>query len=82
MIFSVVALLTEHSFWFSGSDMQEQFPHAVKSFKSQKHTNITLVMTEVETAFNNARNKENSTWLIHWVINNKLVCNITLDFLF
>jgi hypothetical protein len=42
---------------------------------------MTLVMTEVETAFNNASDKENPTWLIHWVINNKLVCNITFDFL-
>jgi hypothetical protein len=62
--------------------MAAQLPHAVKSFKSQKHTNITLVMTEVETAFNNASDKENPTWLIYWVINNKLVCNITFDFLF
>jgi hypothetical protein len=82
MIFSVVALLAEHSFWFSGSHMAEQFPYAVKSFNCQKHTNITLVMAEVETAFKNASDKENPTWLIHWVINNKLVCNITLDFLF
>jgi hypothetical protein len=35
--------------------MAEQFPHAVKSFKSQAHINITLVMAEVETAFNNAK---------------------------
>jgi hypothetical protein len=61
--------------------MAGQFPYAVKSFTSQKHTNMTLVMTEVETAFNNASDKENPTWLIHWVINNKLVCNITFDFL-
>jgi hypothetical protein len=62
--------------------MTEQFPHAVKSFKSQKHTNITLVMAEVETAFNNASDKEDPAWLIQWVINNKLVCKITLNFLF
>jgi hypothetical protein len=62
--------------------MVEQFPYAVKSFKSQKHINITLAMTEVETTFNNASDKETPTWLIHWVLNNKLVCNITLDFLF
>jgi hypothetical protein len=62
--------------------MAKQFPYAVKSFKSQKHTNITLVMAEVETAFNNAFNKEDPAWLIQWVINNKLVCNITLILLF
>ena len=62
--------------------MAKQFPHAVKSFKSQKHINITLVMTGVKTAFNNASDKENSTWLIKWVIDNKLVRNITLHFLF
>jgi hypothetical protein len=79
---SVVALLAEHSFWISGSSFEEQFLHAVKSFKSQKHIDITLVMAEVETAFKNARDKQGSAWLIQWVINNKLVCNITLDFLF
>jgi hypothetical protein len=50
--------LAEHSFWFSGSDISAQFIHAVKSFKSQKHINITLVMEEVATAFNNASDKE------------------------
>ena len=62
--------------------MAEQFPHAVKSFKSQKHINITSVMTGVEIAFNDASDKENSTWLIKWVIDNKLVRNITSHFLF
>jgi hypothetical protein len=62
--------------------MVEQFPYAVKSFKSQKRTNITLVMAEVETAFNKAIDKEDPAWLIQWVINNKLVCNITLNLLF
>jgi hypothetical protein len=62
--------------------MAKQLLYAVKSFESQKHTNMTLVIKEVETAFNNASDKENPTWLIDWVINNKLVCNITLDFLF
>jgi hypothetical protein len=62
--------------------MVEQFPHAVKSFKSQKHTNITLMMAEVETAFYNAIDKEDPAWLIQWVINNKLVCNSTLNLLF
>jgi hypothetical protein len=62
--------------------MAKQLSHAVKSFKSQKHTNITLVMAKVETAFNNASDKEVPAWLIQWVITNKLVCNITLNFLF
>jgi len=57
----------------------EQFIYATKSFK--KHINITLVIKEVETAFNNASDKEDLAWLIQWVIKNKLVCNITLDFL-
>jgi len=39
-------------------------------------------MKEVETVLNNASDKEDPAWLIQWVINNKLVCNITLDFLF
>jgi len=39
-------------------------------------------MAEVETAFNNASDKEDSAWLIQWVINNKLVCKITFDFYF
>ena len=62
--------------------MAEQFSYAVKSFKSQKHINITLVMIAVEAAFNNASDKEDSAWLIQWIINNKFVCNITLFFLF
>jgi len=37
-------------------------------------------MKEVENAFNNASDK-GPAWLIQWVIKNKLVCNITLDFL-
>ena len=37
-------------------------------------------MAEVEIAFNNASDKEDPAWLIQWVINNKLVCNIILDF--
>ena len=79
---SVVALLAEHSFWFSGSDIVDQFPHAIKSFKSQKDISIPLVMAEVQTAFNNADDEEDLAWLIQWVINNKLVCNITSEFLF
>jgi hypothetical protein len=39
-------------------------------------------MTEVETAFNDTSDKQNPAWLIQWVINNKLVRNITLDFVF
>jgi hypothetical protein len=39
-------------------------------------------MAEVEIAFNNASDKEDPAWLIQWVINNKLVCSIILDFLF
>ena len=58
--------------------MAEQLPHAVKSFKSQKHINITIVMAEVEKAFNNASNQEDPAWLIQWVFNNKLVCNLFL----
>jgi len=56
--------------------MPEQLPHAVKSFKSQKHINITIVMVEVEKAFNNASDQADPAWLIQWVINNKLVCNL------
>ena len=40
---------------------------------TQKHINITLVMTAVETVFNDASDKENPAWLIQWVIKNKLV---------
>jgi len=60
--------------------MKEQFTHAVKSFKSQKHINITIVKAKVETAFNNASDKEDPAWLIQWVIDNKLVCNMILLF--
>jgi len=69
-IIAVVALLAEHSFWFSGNDMEKQLSHAIKSFKSQK--NIKLVQAEVETAFNNATNKGDSAWLIQLIIDNKL----------
>ena len=62
--------------------MNEQFPHAVKSFKSKKHINITIVKAKVETAFNNASDKEDPAWLIQWIIDNKLVCNIILILLF
>ena len=81
-ILSVVTILAEHSFWFSGQNMEKQLAHAVKSFKSQKHININKLKTEVETAFNNASDKEDPAWLIQWVIDNKLVCNIILIFLF
>jgi len=56
--------------------MAEQLSYAVKSFKSQKHINITTVMVEVEKAFNNATTPEDAAWLIQWVINNKLVCHL------
>ena len=79
IVLSVVALLAEHSFWFSGGYI-EQLHYAIKSFKSQK--NIKLVQAEVETAFRNATNKEDSAWLIQLVIDNKLVCNIILHLLF
>ena len=71
-----MALLAEHSFWFSGFDMKAQLPHAIKSFKSQRNINITKVIVEIETAFNNTTERKNPAWLIQWVINNKLVCNI------
>ena len=76
---SVVALLAEHSFWFSGHSMSTQFSHAIKSFKSQKHA-ISIIMAKVETVFNNASTKEDSAWLIQWVIDNKFVCYIILHF--
>ena len=79
-ILSVVALLAEHSFWFCGSFSEEQFPHAVKSFKSQKQINIAIAA--VETAFNNASDKEHPAWLIQWISDNKLVWNIILYPLF
>jgi hypothetical protein len=77
----VLALVAEHSFWFSGRDMEEQFSHAANSLKSQKHISITTMIEEVETAFNKTSEKQNSAWLIQWVIDNKLVCNLfcTLD---
>jgi hypothetical protein len=81
-ILLVVALLAEHSFWFSGYDMQGQIPHAIKSFKSQKHITINMVKAEVEAAFNNASDKRNPAWLIQWVIGHKLVCDIIPNFQF
>ena len=77
----VVALLAEHSFWFSGSSMRTQLPHAIKSFKSQKH-DIGVIMAEVETVFNNVSTKEDPAWLTQWVIDNKLVCYIISYFQF
>jgi hypothetical protein len=77
----VVALLAEHSFWFSGSTMETQLSHAIKSFISQKH-NIGIIMVEVETVFNNASTKEDPAWLTQWVIDNKLVCYIISYFQF
>ena len=76
----VVALLAEHSFWFSGSSMVKQFQHAVQSFKSQQNISIGTVKAEVETEFNNASDGD-SAWLIQWIIENKLVCIIILYFL-
>jgi len=78
----VIALLAEHSFWFSGENMAAQLPHAIKSFKSQKHITIGILKAQVETAFNNATNKENPAWLIQWIISHKLVCDIIFSFLF
>jgi hypothetical protein len=80
-ILLVIALLAEHSFWFSGKDMEAQLPHAIKSFKSQKCITINILEAEVETAYNNASDKEDSAWLIQWVIGHKLVCNIIFNFL-
>ena len=60
--------------------MEKQFPHAMKSFKSQKHINIRTVMANIETAYNNASDKEDPAWCIQWVIDNKLVCDIVLNF--
>jgi hypothetical protein len=81
-ILLVVALLAEHSFWFSGKNMEAQLPYAIKSFKSQKHITISILKAEVETAYNNASDKEDSAWLIQWVLSHKLVCDIILTFLF
>ena len=61
--------------------MEAQLPHAVKSFKSQKHINISILKAQVETAFNNAINQENPAWLIQWVISHKLVCDIIFNFM-
>jgi len=69
---AVVALLAEHSFWFSGQNIETQFSHAVKSFKSQKHINITTVEAEVEIIFNNSSGINDPVWLIKWIIDNKL----------
>ena len=62
--------------------MKEQLPHAIKSFKSQKHITISMVKAKVEVAFNNASDKEHPAWLIQWVIDNKLVCDIIFNVLF
>ena len=62
--------------------MEKQFSHAIKSFKSQKHINISTVIANVEIAFNNTSDKKDPAWLIQWVIDNKLVCDIVLDFHF
>jgi hypothetical protein len=78
----VFALLAEHSFWFSGDRMEKQLSHAIKSFKFQKHINTAILKTGVETAFNNSSDDEDPTWLIQWVIDNKLVGNIILNFLY
>ena len=82
IILLVAALLAEHSFWFSGQDMQAQLSHAIKSFKSQKHISISILKADVETAFKNASDKEHPAWLIQWIINHKLVNVIIFDFLF
>jgi len=62
--------------------MEKQFSHAIKSFQSQKHINISTVMANIEIAFNNASHKKDPAWLIQWVIDNKLVCDIVLKFHF
>jgi len=67
-----MALLAEHSFWFSGSEIATQLSHAAKSLKSQKH-NIEITMTNIERVYNNASTKGDPAWLIQWVIDNKLV---------
>ena len=41
-----------------------------------------MVKAEVEVAFNNASDKKNPAWLIQWVIDHKLVCDIVFNFLF
>jgi len=60
--------------------MEVQLPHAIKSFKSQKHITINILKTQVETAFHNAINKEDPAWLIQWIINHTLVCDIVFVF--
>jgi len=60
--------------------MQKQFSYAIKSFKSQKHFNISTVMANVEIEFNSASDKNDPAWLIQWVIDNKPVCDIVLNF--
>jgi len=81
IILLVIALLAEHSFWFSGKHMEAQLPYAIKSFKSQQHITINILKAQVRTAFNNAIDKENPAWLIQWVISHKLVCGIIFNFL-
>jgi len=81
IIQSVFAIIAEYSFWFSGK-FEVKFFNAIKSFKSQKHINITTLKEGVDTAFNNTSNKEDSAWLIQWVIDNKLVSSIILHFLY
>jgi hypothetical protein len=62
--------------------MKAQLPHAIKSFKSQKHINISILKAQVETAFKNAIKKDDPAWLIQWVISHKLVCDIIFNLLF
>ena len=62
--------------------MKQQLLYAIKSFESQKYTSLNIIGAEVATAFNNASDKGDPAWLIQWVINNKLVCNIILHSLF
>jgi hypothetical protein len=62
--------------------MKAQLPHAIKSFKSQKHITISLLKAQVETAFNDAIDQEDPAWLIQWVISHKLVCGIIFIILF
>ena len=82
IILLVVALLLEHSFWFTGEDILKQLSHAIESFKTQKNITISILNTEVEAAFNSASDKEDPAWLIQWIINHKLVCDIISNFCF
>ena len=82
IILLVVALLLEHSFWFTGETILKQLSHAIESFKNQKNINISILNTEVKAAFNSASDKEDPAWLIQWVINHKLVCDIIFNFCF